>query len=190
MLKAIKTEFGQYSVERILDILPQAEVIVKRTHGTKKLWQRTRMKVLLAILEGVVLPGKYMDLLHRTPFREKEIYTFRKLLTLEGILANRFVDKKQDMVRQAIQLVTEANFNLDLKQKAVLLLTYISSQSYVPSVKRANILGAIALKAATEILEQEKEIPTIQIAREMECSYIPQKKVQEILGIVETHSGE
>jgi len=147
------------------------------------------MKVLLAILEGVVLPGKYLDLLRRTPFREKDIYTFRKLLTLEGILANRFVEKKQEMVRQAIQQVTEVNLNIDLKRQAVLLLTHISGQSYVPSVKRANILGAIALKAATVILGQEREIPTIQICQEMGCSYIPPKKVKELLGVLETQSG-
>lgn len=143
------------------------------------------MKILLAVLEPLVLPGKYADLLHRTGFKESEIYPFRKTLILERVLKNRFTKQKYKLVRQALQQITEAEIELDLKRQAKRVLIQVTTQSsYVPIVKSSNILAGSAVKTAAELTAHE--IPTRRICQAVGCSYLPQVKVHEFLRVVKS----
>ena len=186
MLETIKAEFGERSATQILTKLPLAEEVIRRKSGTTHhLWETTRMKILLAVVEGLVLPERFTGILHRTGFQEREIYPFRKTLILEGVLQNRFADRKRELVRQALQRIAEADIDHAIKGQAVRVLTQVVTlRPYVPSVKSANILAAIAVKAAAELTPQE--LQTSQICQAIGCSYIPHEKVRKFVGIMKT----
>ena len=186
LLETIKTELSEYSMVQLLTKLPRAEEVIQQKTGRKhRLWGTTRMKILLAVLEPLVLPGKYADLLHRTGFKESEIYPFRKILVLERVLKTQFAKQKIKLVRQALQLITEADIELDLKRQAKRVLIQVTTQSsYIPVVKSSSILAGIAIKTAAELSAQE--IPTRRICRAVGCSYLPQVKVHEFLHVVKS----
>lgn len=143
------------------------------------------MKIFLAVVEGLVLPERFTGILHRTGFQESEIYPYRKTLILEGVLQNRFADRKRELVRQALQRIAEADIDHAIKGQAVQVLTQVVTlRPYVPSVKSANILAAIAVKAAAELTPQE--LQTSQICQAIGCSYIPHEKVRKFVGIMKT----
>ena len=188
LLETIKAEFGERSVKQILTKLPIAEEVV-RQKGRRKhhLWATTRIKILLAILADLVLPGRYADILQRTGYQEYEIYPFRKTLILEGVLKQRFVKRKRELCRQALQQIAETDIDSALKAAAVRVLTQVVTQRhYFPNVKSMNILAAIAIKAAAELLAHE--IPTTMICRLMGCSYLPKEKVKEFLNVMKNQS--
>lgn len=174
-------------MNQLLTKLPRAEEVIQQKTGRKHyLWGTTRMKILLAVLEPLVLPGKYADLLNRTGFKESEIYPFRKILVLERVLKTRFAKQKIKLVQQALQQITEsADIELDLKRQAKRVLIQVTTQSsYVPVVKSSSILAGIAIKTAAELSAQE--IPTRRICRAVGCSYLPQVKVHEFLHVVKS----
>lgn len=141
------------------------------------------MKILLAVVEGLVLPERFTEILDRTDFQKREIYPFRKTLILEGVLQNRFADRKSALVRQALQRIAEADIEHALKGQAVRVLTQVVTlRPYVPSVKSANILAAIVVKAAAELTAQE--LQTNQICKVIGCSYLPLEKVREFVGLM------
>lgn len=184
LLETIKTEIGERSQKRILAKLPIAEEVIRKQLGTKHLRESTRMRILLAVLEAEVLPGRYSDVLQQTPFHEREIYSFRKSLILRGVLPNRFVDKKRELLNQALQQIAEADIDLVLKGTAVKVLTQVIQRPYVPSVKSSKVLAAIALKTAAEATGYE--IPTIKICKAVGSSYLPQNKVTEFLKLIKS----
>ncbi|MFQ5820450.1 MAG: hypothetical protein ACE5I5_10725 [Candidatus Heimdallarchaeota archaeon] len=185
LLETIKTEIGERTQKRILAKLPIAEAVIRKQSGTKHLRESTRMRILLAVLGAEVLPGRYSDILQLTSFQEREIYSFRKNLILRGVLPNRFVDRKRELLNQALQHVAEADIDLALKGKAVKVLTQVTQRHYVPSVKSSKVLAAIALKAAAEAIGHE--IPTIKICKAVGSSYLPQNKVIEFLKLIKSH---
>ncbi|MFQ6123358.1 MAG: hypothetical protein ACE5R6_01945 [Candidatus Heimdallarchaeota archaeon] len=179
LLETIKTKIGERLQKRILAKLPIAEAVIRQQSGTKHLRESTRMRILLAILGTEVLPGRYSEILQQTPYQENEIYSYRKSLILQGVIPNRFVNRKREFLDQAFQKIAEADIDLALKGTAVKILTRITQRPYVPSVKSSNVLAAIALKAAAEMTRYE--ISTIKICKAVGSSYIPQNKVKEFL---------
>ncbi len=184
MLETIKTEIGERTQKRILAKLPIAEEVIRQQSGTKHLRESTKMRILLAILGAEVLPGRYSDIFQQTPFQERDIYNFRKRLILWGVLPNRFLDIKRDLLNQALQQIVEADIDLALKGPAIKILTRVTQLPYVPSVKSSKVLAAIALKAAAEVMGFE--IPTIKICKAVGSSYLPQNKVIEFLKLIKS----
>lgn len=184
LLETIKMAIGERTKKRILAKLPIAEEVIRKQSGTKHLRKSTRMRILLAVLGAEVLPGRYSDILQQTPFQEREIYSFRKNLILQGVLPNRFVDRKRELLYQALQHVVEADIDLALKGTAVKVLTQVTKRHYVPSVKSSKVLAAIALKAAAEMTGHK--IPTLMICKAVGSSYLPQKKVTEFLKLIKS----
>lgn len=184
LLETIKTAIGERTQKRILTKLPIAEEVIRKQSGTKHLRECTRMRILLAVLGAEVLPGRYSDILQQTSFQEREIYSFRKILTLQGILSNRFVDRKRKLLNQALQQIAEADIDLVLKGTAIKVLTQVTKRPYVPSVKSSKVLAAIALKAAAKATGYE--IPTIKICKAVGSSYLPHNKVTEFLKLIKS----
>jgi len=184
LLETIKTEIGERTQKRIKKKQKIAEDVIRQQSGTKHLRESTRMRILLAVLGGEVLPRRYSDILQQTPFQEREIYSFRKNLILRGVLSNRFLNRKRELLSQALQQIAEADIDLALKGTAVNILRQFTQRPYVPSVKSSKVLAAIALKAAAEMTGHK--IPTLRICKAVGSSYLPKNKVSEFLKMIKS----
>ena len=186
-MTAINLGFAEPSVKKALTKLTKAEDVIKQIHGTKRLWESTRIKILMAILAHTILPGRmatYEIILKRTNFTKSDIYSIRKALILEGVLPNQFSGRKREIFRQALVIITKTELDPKLKRQAVKIITQLSNKQYAPTIKGPNILAGIALKASAEVLKYD--ITTQRICQNVGSSYLPQQKVREILNLVKS----
>ncbi len=186
-MTAINLGFGEPSVKKALTKLTKAEDVIKHIHGTQRLWESTRIKILMAILFHTILPGRmnsYESILKQTKFNKSDIYSIRKALILEGILPNQFSGRKREIFRQAIAIITKTELDPKLKRQAAKIITQLSNKPYAPTIKGPNILAGIALKASAEVLKYD--ITTQRICQDVGSSYIPQQKVREVLYLVKS----
>ena len=187
LMTAINLGFGEPSVKKALTKLTKAEEVIKQLHGTKRLWESTRIKILLAILAHTILPGRmatYDAILQQTQFQKSDIFSIRKALILEGLLHNQFTERKREIFRQALAIITKTELDPKLKRQAAKIITILSNKHYTPTIKGPNILAGIALKASAEVLKYD--ITTQRICQDVGSSYLPQQKVREVLNLVKS----